>query len=129
METPKPKAPEQVLSLVERFERNIDTYEGDAYNETLVRVEFINPPFGQRKRERLVFVDRLIRTTAPVCWQVIRDTNPDLDRMLNHRSPSTKLRTNGGFLISMNIFRSCSQSIPNLFQQPASRAARDFGAY
>jgi Protein NO VEIN, C-terminal/Type I restriction enzyme R protein N terminus (HSDR_N) len=45
METPKPKVPEQVLSLVERFERNIDTYLGDTYNETLVRVEFINPLF------------------------------------------------------------------------------------
>jgi hypothetical protein len=35
----------EVLSLVERFHRNLDTYQGDAYNETLVRVEFINPLF------------------------------------------------------------------------------------
>ncbi len=34
-----------VSDLVERFERNLDAYQDDGYNEALVRVEFINPLF------------------------------------------------------------------------------------
>jgi len=37
--------PEQVLELVERFERNLDHYKQPAYKETQVRVEFIDPFF------------------------------------------------------------------------------------
>lgn len=45
MDTLKLKAPENVLSLVERFERNFESYQDDGYNEALVRIEFINPLF------------------------------------------------------------------------------------
>jgi predicted type IV restriction endonuclease len=37
--------PSEIYSLIERFERNIDSYHKESYNETLVRVEFINPLF------------------------------------------------------------------------------------
>jgi hypothetical protein len=39
-------APKEVLDLVERFERNLDAYRSDAYNETRLRREFIDPFFG-----------------------------------------------------------------------------------
>lgn len=39
------KAPEAVLKLVERFERNREAYESGGYNETQVRVELIDPLF------------------------------------------------------------------------------------
>ena len=35
----------QVSSLVERFQRNIDAYHSPAYNETQLRIEFIDPFF------------------------------------------------------------------------------------
>ncbi len=35
--------PNQVLELIERFERNLDHYKQPAYKETQVRVEFIDP--------------------------------------------------------------------------------------
>jgi predicted type IV restriction endonuclease len=35
--------PEQVLELIERFERNLTKYKRPAYKETQVCVEFINP--------------------------------------------------------------------------------------
>ena len=35
--------PEQVLELIERFERNLTNYKRPAYKETQVRVEFIDP--------------------------------------------------------------------------------------
>jgi type I restriction-modification system DNA methylase subunit len=38
-------APEEVLTLVERFDRNIDAYKQGRYNETQVRREFIDPLF------------------------------------------------------------------------------------
>jgi len=38
-------APEQVLTLVERFDRNRDAYRSGDYNETQARVEFIDPLF------------------------------------------------------------------------------------
>lgn len=45
--------PNQVLQLIERFERNLDHYKRPAYKETQVRVEFIDPFFeslgGSRK--------------------------------------------------------------------------------
>lgn len=37
--------PKQVLRLIETFERNIETYKGQNYNETQVRREFIDPFF------------------------------------------------------------------------------------
>jgi predicted type IV restriction endonuclease len=38
-------APEKVVQLVERFQRNLDAYRSGKYNETQVRQEFINPFF------------------------------------------------------------------------------------
>ena len=38
-------APRGLYSLVERFERNLDAYRSGHYNETQVRLEFINPFF------------------------------------------------------------------------------------
>ena len=35
-------APEEIHELVERFDRNIDTYRSGRYNEAQVRQEFIN---------------------------------------------------------------------------------------
>ena len=35
----------QISDLVERFERNIEAYRGPAYNETQLRIEFIDPFF------------------------------------------------------------------------------------
>ena len=39
-------APEAVQELVDRFERNVDAYRSGRYNETQVRLEFINPMFA-----------------------------------------------------------------------------------
>ena len=39
------EAVNQVSALVERFERNIDAYHSPAYNETQLRIEFIDPFF------------------------------------------------------------------------------------
>ena len=39
-------APQAVLDLVERFERNIDLYRSPRYNETQARHEFIDPFFA-----------------------------------------------------------------------------------
>ena len=39
------KAPKEIIKLVERFEDNIDAYKSGRYNETQVRLEFINPFF------------------------------------------------------------------------------------
>jgi hypothetical protein len=36
-------APEEVKTLVERFERNREAYRSSAYNETQLRREFIDP--------------------------------------------------------------------------------------
>jgi len=38
-------APSNVVTLVEHFQRNIDTYKRDVYKETAARVEFIDPLF------------------------------------------------------------------------------------
>jgi len=38
-------APQIILELIERFERNIEAYKSGAYNETQVRREFIDPFF------------------------------------------------------------------------------------
>jgi len=35
--------PEPIEKLVERFDRNADTCKSPAYNETELRVEFVNP--------------------------------------------------------------------------------------
>lgn len=35
--------PDPIIELVERFKQNIETYKSTAYNETVLRVEFINP--------------------------------------------------------------------------------------
>jgi len=34
---PYPDAPQEVVDLVERFDRNLDAYRSDAYNETRLR--------------------------------------------------------------------------------------------
>jgi len=39
------KIPSDIIKLVDRFGRNIDTYKRDEYKETRVRVEFIDPFF------------------------------------------------------------------------------------
>jgi len=41
-------APEQVKQLVENFNRNLAAYKSPAYNETELRVQFVNP-FGLGK--------------------------------------------------------------------------------
>jgi len=38
-----PNPPEIIPRLIERFERNIETYRSPAFNETELRVEFVNP--------------------------------------------------------------------------------------
>ncbi|KAF0220469.1 MAG: type IIS restriction enzyme Eco57I [Geobacteraceae bacterium] len=38
-------APQAVLDLIERFERNLDAYKSGSYNETQVRREFLDPFF------------------------------------------------------------------------------------
>ncbi|MEA3493560.1 MAG: hypothetical protein U9R38_04140 [Candidatus Margulisiibacteriota bacterium] len=38
-------APKQILSLIDRFERNIEAYKSGRYNEAQIRNEFINPFF------------------------------------------------------------------------------------
>jgi len=38
-------APQIILELIERFERNIESYKSNGYNETQVRREFIDPFF------------------------------------------------------------------------------------
>ncbi len=43
---PQPTAPQEVVDLVERFDRNQGAYRSDAYNETRVRREFIDPFFS-----------------------------------------------------------------------------------
>ncbi|RLB28558.1 MAG: restriction endonuclease subunit M, partial [Deltaproteobacteria bacterium] len=40
-------APAKVHELVERFERNLEAYKRGKYNETQVRLEFINPLFEE----------------------------------------------------------------------------------
>jgi predicted type IV restriction endonuclease len=40
-------APNKVFELVERFERNLEPYKQGKYNETQVRLEFINPLFEE----------------------------------------------------------------------------------
>jgi len=39
------KAPEEIVNLVERFKDNLEAYKSGRYNETQVRLEFINPFF------------------------------------------------------------------------------------
>jgi hypothetical protein len=39
------KIPSEVIDLVDRFGRNIDTYNHDDYKETRIRVEFIDQFF------------------------------------------------------------------------------------
>ena len=39
------KTPSNILSLIERFDRNIDAYHSGGYNETQIRLEFIDPFF------------------------------------------------------------------------------------
>jgi len=38
-------APQEVINLIENFERNLDAYRGGKYNETQVRRDFIDPLF------------------------------------------------------------------------------------
>jgi hypothetical protein len=38
-------APKEIINLVEKFERNIEAYQSNHYNEAQVRQEFINPFF------------------------------------------------------------------------------------
>jgi hypothetical protein len=38
-------APDAILDLIERFERNLGTYRSAQYNETQLRLEFLNPFF------------------------------------------------------------------------------------
>jgi hypothetical protein len=42
---PIKEALKQISSLVERFERNIEAYRSPAYNETQLRIEFVDPFF------------------------------------------------------------------------------------
>jgi hypothetical protein len=45
MATQQRTCPKEILVLVEQFERNVEAYQSQAYNETHVRLEFINPFF------------------------------------------------------------------------------------
>ena len=36
-------APAQIIDLVERFDRNVDSYKREKYNEAQVHCEFIDP--------------------------------------------------------------------------------------
>lgn len=38
-------APKEIIELVERFEQNREAYQSGKYNETQVRLEFIDPFF------------------------------------------------------------------------------------
>src|SRR5947209_19878090 len=38
-------APKEVLELIERFDRNRDVYRSNNYNETRLRIEFVDPFF------------------------------------------------------------------------------------
>jgi hypothetical protein len=38
-------APKQIVDLVERFESNLESYKSEHYNETQVRIEFVDPFF------------------------------------------------------------------------------------
>ena len=40
-----PEVPRQIIDLISRFERNVESYHNTTYNETQVRQEFINPFF------------------------------------------------------------------------------------
>ncbi len=40
-----PEIPPQVIDLVQRFERNVESYRSQGYNETQLRREFIDPFF------------------------------------------------------------------------------------
>ena len=42
---PMKEALKQISGLVERFERNIEAYRSPAYNETQLRIEFVDPFF------------------------------------------------------------------------------------
>jgi hypothetical protein len=44
LETMK-EVPKQVSDLVERFQRNIEAYRSPTYNETQLRIEFVDPFF------------------------------------------------------------------------------------
>jgi hypothetical protein len=37
--------PAEIPGLVERFERNLDAYRSEVYNETRLRIEFLDPFF------------------------------------------------------------------------------------
>ena len=37
------QTPKIITDLVQKFERNIDEYRNPKYNETLIRIEFVNP--------------------------------------------------------------------------------------
>ncbi len=37
------QAPQIILDLVQKFDRNWHEYRNPKYNETLIRVEFVNP--------------------------------------------------------------------------------------
>ena len=39
------EARKQISDLVDRFQRNIDAYRSPSYNETQLRVEFVDPFF------------------------------------------------------------------------------------
>jgi hypothetical protein len=38
-------APKEIEDLIERFEQNIESYKSGHYNETQLRLEFVNPFF------------------------------------------------------------------------------------
>jgi predicted type IV restriction endonuclease len=38
-------APQTILELIERFDRNRVAYKSDQYNEARLRIEFLNPFF------------------------------------------------------------------------------------
>ena len=46
LEEERMTAPKEVVELVERFGRNRDAYCSHTYNETRLRIEFIDPFFG-----------------------------------------------------------------------------------
>ena len=51
-------APDNIIELVDRFERNIEAYRSGKYNETQVRIEFVDP-LAPRRSVGKVYVYRL----------------------------------------------------------------------
>ena len=68
----KVAVPREILGLVERFERNREAYRSGRYNETQVRVDFIDPFMA------LLGWDTHNRQDRPVACLDVRTTPPSV---------------------------------------------------